>query len=111
MDVHETAGTYGGGGPHLAPAFVATSLGVLALGLLQLLRTLSATVDEWLTWRPAAEMIGPGAISTGVALLSWVLLASVWRVAGVSRRTALLCLALIVVGLVLASAPFDQLLS
>lgn len=95
--------------PRFAPAFVAASLGVAALGLLAFLRQASEAVSIWLTWRTAAEMTGPGAIAVAVWLGSWPILAVVWRSRDVSGRTAILCLVLVAAGALLAIPPLDQL--
>jgi hypothetical protein len=100
-----------GAGLRPAPAAVAACLGVLTLGVLALLRVASPALDRWLTWRPAAEMVGPGAIATAVWLGSWLFLGALWHPTTVSRRTAAVCLILIALGVLLAFPPLDQLLA
>jgi hypothetical protein len=95
--------------PLPAPAFVGASIAVVVLGALALARVASPAVDRWLTWRPAAEMTGPLAIGVAVWLASWAVLTLTWREAQVTRRIALLCLALVAIGLVLAFPPLDRL--
>jgi hypothetical protein len=93
----------------LGPVFVGASLAIAVLGALALLRVVSPEADRWLTWRPAAEMVGPLAIGVAVWLTAWAGLTLVWRRAQVSRRVAVLCFVLIAIGLVLAFPPLDRL--
>jgi hypothetical protein len=95
--------------PNLAPLSVGAGLGVVTLGVLALTRVSSPALNSWLTWRPAAETIGPGAIAIAVWLGSWALLAAFGRPRALTRRTMIVCLALVAAGLLLAFPPLDQL--
>ena len=97
--------------PRLAAAFVAAALAAVTLGLLALLRYGSARIDAWLTWRPAAEMVGPSVLALGVGLASWFVMAVLGRPRRVSAGLVAAVLVLIAVALVLAFPPFDQLVS
>ena len=97
--------------PRLAAAFVAAALAAVALGVLALLRYDNAGIDEWLTWRPAAEMIGPGVIALGVGVVAWLVMYPLHWPRRISGAVVLLVLALVVLALVLAFPPFDQLVS
>ena len=95
----------------LAAAFVAAGCAAVALGVLALLRYGSTGVDRWLTWRPAAEMIGPGAIALTTGLVAWLVMVAIGRPRRVGSGVIVVALALVAVAVVLAFPPLDQLLS
>ena len=97
--------------PRLAAAFVAAALAAVTLGVLALLRYNDAGIDEWLTWRPAAEMIGPGVLALSVGAASWLVMYALRRPRRVGGGVIVLVLVLVVLALVLAFPPFDQLVT
>ena len=105
MDGHPPAAS-----PRLAAAFVSAALAAVTLGVLALLRNNHAGVDDWLTWRPAAEMIGPGVFAVGVGVASWLVMILVGRPRRVTGGLVLVVLVLVALALVLATPPFDQLI-
>ena len=93
----------------VAPCFVAGSVAVVALGVMALLRSLSAAVDGWLTWRAAAEQSGPLTIAVAVWLVAWAVLVVAGRPRRVTRVVVVLCLCLVALAALLAFPPFDTL--
>ncbi len=93
----------------VAHGCVAAAIAAVALGAMALLRVASTQVDSWLTWRSATQMLGPGVIAVGVWLASWAILRLAWREPRVDRRVVAIWGALLVLALVLAFPPLDQL--
>ncbi len=104
---HPTGADAGAWSRAVAPCFVAGSVAVVALGVMALLRDLSAAVDRWFAWRAAAEQSGPLTIAVAVWLVTWAVLTVAGRPRRVTRGLVVLCLCLVAAGLLLAFPPFD----